>query len=215
VRNLKVNVNTLSVRETLRKNYEAYQKSWAETEAKWQEVAVEAFAHAGKRAQACATRNAERPTESRELAGGKTGPEYSVPSTVFSETLLKLGAELSKVMHDRPRYYGEEYQRAIIMLEAHKGETIELDEEEFQQLMEDRWDWRRDWFRAVTSVGEHALRYLGDMPSGSGWAAGPTDLRKDLTDNTLKKPLPSEREFPDHKPLPSEREFPDHVPGPD
>lgn len=168
MRNLKINVSADSVRHTLRKNYEAYEKSWAETETKWQAAAVEAFADVAKRAQACATRNAQRPTENRELAGGKIGPEYSVPGKVLSEVLVKLGAELFKLCADRPRYYGEEYHRAITMLDAHEDANIELSEEEFQQLMENKWDWRSDWRRAMTAVDDYALHYLGDMPSGSG-----------------------------------------------
>jgi len=45
----------------------------------------------------------------------------------------------------QPKDYTGEYDRAIKMLEMSVDETIEITSAEFQNFVQDIWNWSRDW----------------------------------------------------------------------
>lgn len=44
-----------------------------------------------------------------------------------------------------PKDYSSEYQTVIAALEMHQGESIELSTSEVRMLIQDEWDWARDF----------------------------------------------------------------------
>lgn len=55
---------------------------------------------------------------------------------------------------DRPEDYSGAYEKALGMLQAHTGASLELDHDLFERLWNDNWEWRRA-FNLSTS------KYLG------------------------------------------------------
>lgn len=163
---LKITANTAELKSALAAHYEDYQKSWAATEVKWQVAVLAALENAANRSAKVTKDEATRPTETHEGA--------NVPAKRLSRALARLGKEVSKVFNDRPHDYSDDYQQAIEMLEAHQSETIELSEDEFQVLMQDKWDWRGAWCRTVATINSYSA---------------PGDV---------KRPEPG---FPDHDPI--------------
>lgn len=45
----------------------------------------------------------------------------------------------------RPESHEKDYRTAIEMLEWHEGKTIDLTIEEFDQYVQDNWDWKHRW----------------------------------------------------------------------
>lgn len=50
-----------------------------------------------------------------------------------------------------PKDFSTVYDTTIHMLEAHTGTTIELSADEFRHLVDDEWDWTRDFINANAS----------------------------------------------------------------
>jgi hypothetical protein len=50
-----------------------------------------------------------------------------------------------RILLDRPTDHTRDYNRVIGMLEAHTGDTIELDEQTYAQYVDDDWQWKRQW----------------------------------------------------------------------
>lgn len=51
----------------------------------------------------------------------------------------------------KPRSYADEYEDAIQMLEWEQNETVELDQTQFKNLVQDEWHWK-DAFASTTSM---------------------------------------------------------------
>jgi hypothetical protein len=84
----------------------------------------------------------------------------------YRRTLAKLIAELAKnvedddrplnnrvyklVGHPEPKSHADDYRRAINMLEAHDGDTIDLDNDSYRCYVEDEWDWQGN-FKSTNS----------------------------------------------------------------
>lgn len=59
---------------------------------------------------------------------------------------LKEGKIVALTFHLKvPKDYSTVYKTTIGMLEAHTGDDIELSATEYRQLVEDEWDWTRDF----------------------------------------------------------------------
>jgi hypothetical protein len=58
---------------------------------------------------------------------------------------------LSELRREVPRNMSNTYDNAIAMVEAHSGATIELVEEDFQQLVQDNWSWKQNWESNVST----------------------------------------------------------------
>lgn len=64
---------------------------------------------------------------------------------------LKAARDGQPVMLERftrliqPQDYTAQYERAIRMLEMSVHTTVEINDREFQNFVEDVWDWSRDW----------------------------------------------------------------------
>lgn len=51
----------------------------------------------------------------------------------------------------KPEVHTDDYDRAIAMVGWHQGETIELDEGQFAELVMDQWGWNKSFFSNTTS----------------------------------------------------------------
>ena len=51
----------------------------------------------------------------------------------------------------RPEVHTEDYDRAISMIEWHIGDTVELEEYQFAELVMDQWNWNKSFFSNTTS----------------------------------------------------------------
>ncbi len=50
-----------------------------------------------------------------------------------------------KRVEPKPDNHVDDYARAIQMLNMHIEDTIEMDETEFRQYVQDEWDWKQLW----------------------------------------------------------------------
>lgn len=60
-----------------------------------------------------------------------------------------------------PKDFTAVYDTTIAMLESHTGETIELDADEYRHLVQDEWEWTRDFLVSNSHYSEGTR----------GWAA--------------------------------------------
>ena len=51
----------------------------------------------------------------------------------------------------RPEEHLDDYDNAIGMLEWHQGETMDLDQDQFNQLVLDQWGWHKSFITNTTS----------------------------------------------------------------
>lgn len=51
----------------------------------------------------------------------------------------------------KPEVHTEDYDRAISMIEWHIGDTVELEEYQFAELVMDQWNWNKSFFSNTTS----------------------------------------------------------------
>lgn len=66
----------------------------------------------------------------------------------LKEKLEKLGRGEEVDMNTRltkPRSYASEYEQAIEMFAMHKGNEVEIRSSDFAKLIQDKWDWKRDF----------------------------------------------------------------------
>ena len=56
-----------------------------------------------------------------------------------------------KAIPGAPREYTKEYERAISMLEMSVDDVIELEDDVFNQLVLDEWNWKNQFVMATTS----------------------------------------------------------------
>ena len=56
-----------------------------------------------------------------------------------------------------PKVHEEDYRRLVDMLEMSSDDTIELDEHSYDRIVNDQWDWKRN-FDANTSIYLDHLR---------------------------------------------------------
>ncbi len=47
--------------------------------------------------------------------------------------------------HQRPKSHVKEYELVLAMLEHHVGDTIELDQQDFDRYVQDNWEWKEQW----------------------------------------------------------------------
>jgi len=65
-----------------------------------------------------------------------------------------------------PQDHTAEYDRAIRMLEMSEDAVITVTDREFQNFVEDRWEWSRDWaFSNMKYVGNQNSRFYGKLSS--------------------------------------------------
>jgi hypothetical protein len=55
-----------------------------------------------------------------------------------------------------PLDYTDVYDTAIAMLEMHKQPTVILDSDQVRSLIQDQWDWTRDWVATNSSYSQSA-----------------------------------------------------------
>lgn len=51
-------------------------------------------------------------------------------------------ADLTRITHQPPRAYTEFYDQAIEMLEYADNQTVELNQQQFQEFVKDEWNWK-------------------------------------------------------------------------
>lgn len=68
--------------------------------------------------------------------------QLDVYTNYKEESLLK---EKLAVLDMPPQDMSAEYTKVINMLKWNKSESIELDQEKFQALVMDEWDWKQHW----------------------------------------------------------------------
>jgi len=66
-----------------------------------------------------------------------------------------------------PTDYTEVYKSAISMLEWNTDETIELQADEFRQLVEDEWDWTNSFLSSNMGYSQRATNWLNEKMGGS------------------------------------------------
>ena len=59
--------------------------------------------------------------------------------------LTESPSDLSLTLHQKPQSYADAYEASIAMFGHHTEETIELNSSDYDKLMRDNWDWRRDF----------------------------------------------------------------------
>jgi hypothetical protein len=62
-----------------------------------------------------------------------------------------------------PADHTAEYDTVIHMLQMHKAKTIELNADETRQLIEDKWDWSRDFLWSNKGYSETAAAAATDL----------------------------------------------------
>ena len=62
------------------------------------------------------------------------------------------------VLFSPPVSHEREYVRAIRMMELHKSSTIELDMDNFNNLVMDEWNWTRNW---ITGCSDYSVMASG------------------------------------------------------
>lgn len=83
--------------------------------------------------------------------------DYKSAVKKIAETNLKIAsggdlAEMAQAKHwpSAPVSYANEYDRAIRMLELSVEDTIELEEDIFNQLVLDEWNWKHSFVASAT-----------------------------------------------------------------
>lgn len=59
----------------------------------------------------------------------------------------------------RPEDHTKDYDRRIEMLEMDINQTVELEEQEYAQYVQDDWGWRRQWTASNTAYMAAATSY--------------------------------------------------------
>lgn len=67
-----------------------------------------------------------------------------------------------------PLDYSEVYQTSIAMLEWSNDETVELQADEFRQLVQDKWDWSRTFLLSNASYSKLAGDTIGSNSAFGG-----------------------------------------------
>ncbi len=74
--------------------------------------------------------------------------------------LIREGKVVSLSFHLKvPKDYSTVYKTAIQMLEHHQEERIVLSATEFRQLVEDEWDWTREFFGSNSACSAGTREY--------------------------------------------------------
>lgn len=50
-----------------------------------------------------------------------------------------------------PEDHTEDYDRVLDMLEMHRGDTIDISNDEFAMYVRDDWAWKRNWIAGVSN----------------------------------------------------------------
>lgn len=88
----------------------------------------------------------EKVLEAEERLGDCTsGAGYT------EEDICEAIDKLYTLRHQVPLDMSATYDDAIAMVEAHTGQTIELEESDFRQLMQDQWSWTSTWNSTVSN----------------------------------------------------------------
>lgn len=70
-----------------------------------------------------------------------------------------------------PEDYSEIYKNVISMLEWNSNDYVELQADEFRQLVEDKWDWQKNWLFGNTRYSKMSedlyTKEYGDNDSGN------------------------------------------------
>ena len=67
------------------------------------------------------------------------------------EDICKALDTLTTLRHQVPDDMSDTYDGAIAMVDAHQGQTLELEESDFRQLMQDQWSWTSRWNDTVSN----------------------------------------------------------------
>jgi hypothetical protein len=80
---------------------------------------------------------------------------------------LRTGKLVSLTFHlSPPADYSEVYQNSIAMLEWNTDETVELEADEFRQLVRDEWDWMGSFLSGNSGYSATAARLAAGGVSG-------------------------------------------------
>lgn len=52
-----------------------------------------------------------------------------------------------RLLLDRPESHVREYDRIIGMVEMHREDTFQLDEDAYRQYVDDDWGWKQSWLK--------------------------------------------------------------------
>lgn len=74
-----------------------------------------------------------------------------------------------------PQDYSEIYRTSIQMLEWNTEETVDLQPDEFKQLVLDQWDWRDNFLASNSHYSKQAKDWLDEEVGGAAIAAPPAD----------------------------------------
>lgn len=66
-----------------------------------------------------------------------------------------------KKLPEAPKHFLSSYDSYIKMLQWEIDETVELTSQEFDSLVLDKWDWKRDWVDTYTSRAKAPLYTMG------------------------------------------------------
>jgi hypothetical protein len=62
-----------------------------------------------------------------------------------------------RIVLARPEDHTRDYDRVIGMLKMHQGELFELDEQMYQQYVDDDWSWKRQWLDTSTQYAAKSV----------------------------------------------------------
>lgn len=66
-----------------------------------------------------------------------------------------------------PSDHSEVYKNSICMLEWHTGEEVELEADEFRQLVRDEWDWTGSFYNSTAPFSKKALDWVNELQGGA------------------------------------------------
>lgn len=69
----------------------------------------------------------------------------------LSDTPELIAAVETYVKLPKPEVHADDYDRAISMVNWHQGDTIELEEHQFAELVMDQWGWHKSFISNTTS----------------------------------------------------------------
>jgi hypothetical protein len=109
--------------------------------------------------------HANRESHKKVVAEARAG--YVTRARAALEKKLRLVAE-GKIVSlafslKPPLDYSTVYDTAIRMLELHTGDTIQLDSAQVRSLIEDQWDWSRDFLVSNSAYSQTAKAQLGSV----------------------------------------------------
>lgn len=95
----------------------------------------------------------------------KHNDTYEAAKTAYAEKGVELLKKLIQKLEKgetlrpylnlpEPENHVDDYDRAIQMLELDSRDTIELNEQEFRQFVQDEWDWKQNWLTSTSSYVE-------------------------------------------------------------